>query len=229
MSDLTKKELYDIIQWDVKTWGKCLKFWEQNAKIEAGMNALAIGEREGGLSMWLAKKGLNVTCTDFRDFPQTTKKMHQKYGVDGKITYQEGVDVTDLSRYPDNSFDLVVFKSVIGALTEKVRQKTALNEIHRVLKPGGSLIFAENLKGTQLHVKLRKKFIRWDTYWRYLDLKNDMDLFEKYTDKTFKTTGFMANFGRSEGQRSFLAFWDKLNLWWIPKSWRYVLFGVLVK
>mgnify|MGYP002621168652 CR=1 FL=1 len=229
MSNLTKKELHDIIQWDVKTWSKCLKFWEQNTRIEEGMKALAIGEREGGLSLWLAMKGLKVDCTDYRDFPDTTKSMHVEYGVQANISYQEGVDVTDLSRYPEHSFDIVVFKSVIGALTEKERQKKALNEIYRVLKPGGSLIFAENLKGTKLHVKLRKKFIRWNTYWRYLDLKKDQDLFEKYAKKTFKTAGFLANFGRSEGQRSFLAFWDKLNLWWIPKSWRYVLFGVLEK
>ena len=193
------------------------------------MTVLAIGEREGGLSMWLAKKGLKVTCSDYNDFPETTEKMHQEYGVSDNITYNRGVDVTDLSRYPDNSFDLVVFKSVIGVLSKKERQKIALNEMHRVLKPGGTLIFAENLIGTKLHVWLRKKFIRWNTYWRYLHLKDDMDLFADFSQKTFKTAGFLANFGRSEGQRSFLAFWDRLNLWWIPKKWRYVLFGVLVK
>ncbi|UKN03311.1 class I SAM-dependent methyltransferase [Paracrocinitomix mangrovi] len=228
-SNLSKKELHDIIQWDVKTWSRALNFWEQNADLSAGKTVLAIGEREGGLSLWLAQKGLKVTCTDYNDFPSTTEKMHQDYGVSDLIEYHNKVDVTDLSRYPDNHFDFVVFKSVIGVLSEKDRQQKALDEIYRVLKDGGSLIFAENLKATKLHGWLRKKFIRWNHYWRYLHLKDDMDLFSKFQKRIYKTEGFLSNFGRSEKQRSLLAGFDKSVKWMTPKSWRYVLMGVLTK
>ncbi|MBD3638445.1 MAG: class I SAM-dependent methyltransferase [Crocinitomicaceae bacterium] len=228
-SKLSKKELNDIIQWDVKTWSKALDFWEKYITLKPGMSVLTIGEREGGLSLWLAQKGLEVTCTDYKEFPDTTASMHNEYGVSANIKCESGVDVTDLSRYSDEQFDVVVFKSVIGALSEKERQQQAINEIRRVLKPGGSLLFAENLIGTRLHVALRKRFIRWNTYWRYLHVKKDMDLFEGFSKKFFETKGFAANFGRSEAQRRFLATIDGVVVWLLPKSWRYVLFGVLIK
>lgn len=226
---LTKQELIDIIQWDVKTWGKALPFWEEKASLNSGMTALAVGERGGGLSLWLAKKGIKVTCTDYNDFPDSTEKLHQDYKVSDLISYKSNTDVTDLKQFSDETFDIVVFKSVIGALAEKEKQRQALKEIYRVLKPGGQLIFAENLKGSKLHVKLRKRFVRWNTYWRYLNLKTDMDLFDDFAQKEFKTSGFYATFGRTEKQRNFLAFFDRLIMWKIPKLWRYVLFGVLIK
>jgi ubiquinone/menaquinone biosynthesis C-methylase UbiE len=229
MSKLSRSQLLDIVQWDVKTWSRTLKFWEKHLDFHTGLSVLAIGEREGGLSLWLAKKGLKVNCTDYNAFPESTQKMHLENNVQELISYDQGVDVTDLSRYKEGQFDIVVFKSVIGVLSEKERQKQALDEMRRVLKPGGTLIFAENLLGTRLHVLLRKKFIRWNSYWRYLNLKDDQDLFMDFSVKKFKTTGFTANFGRSEKQRSFLATMDAAVLWVIPKRWRYVLFGVLVK
>ncbi|MEX1000583.1 MAG: class I SAM-dependent methyltransferase [Crocinitomicaceae bacterium] len=228
-SKLSKKELNDIIQWDVKTWSKALPFWEEHADLQPGKKVLAIGEREGGLSLWLAKKGLEVYCTDYNEFPEHTKQMHQKYGVQDQIAYHQPVDATNLSKYPDNHFDIVVFKSVIGALSEKSRQAKAIEEMHRVLKEGGQLLFAENMVGSALHVRLRKKFVKWDKYWRYLRYKEDQDLFDKFSEKNFTTKGFLANFGRSERQRSVLGNIDKALIWGIPRSWRYVLIGVLTK
>ena len=51
-----KEILKDIVQWDIKTWAKALPFWENNFTIKKEMKALAIGEREGGMSLWLALK-----------------------------------------------------------------------------------------------------------------------------------------------------------------------------
>lgn len=226
---LSKKELNDIIQWDIKTWSRALSFWEKNAVLSEGKTVLAIGEREGGLSLWLAKKGLRVVCTDYNEFPETTEKIHQQSGFSDLISYENGVDVTDLSRFHGKQFDFVIFKSVLGALTQKERQLKAMKEMHGVLKPDGQLLFAENMIGTRFHRYLRKKFIRWDTYWRYLRFKQDKDLFKDFRTTKLKTTGFMASLGRSENQRSVLAFFDKGILWAIPYSWRYILFGVLTK
>lgn len=223
-----KTELSDIIQWDVKTWSKCLDFWGNPERFK-NKRVLAIGEREGGLSLYFAKCGAEVVCTDFNEFPEATKAMHQKYGVQDHITYQEGVDATDLSRYANESFDIVVFKSVIGALSTKERQSQAINEMYRLLKVGGELLFAENLMGTKLHGWLRKKFIRWDSYWRYLHLKKDQDLFAEFSEKHQKSVGVFALFGRSEQQRKFLAGLDKGIAWMVPKSWKYVLIGRMIK
>lgn len=224
-----KASLDEIFQWDVKTWSQALPFWEKNVEIKAGLKVLTIGERGGGLALLFAEKGCAVTCTDFNDFPLTTKDLHQKYRVDDQIKYELGVDVCDLSRYSDETFDIVAFKSVLGALSKKEKQQIAFDEMYRVLKPNGTLLFAENLKGSRLHRFLRAKFVKWENYWRYFDLKKDADFYQKYKSKRFKVIGFLATFGRSENQRKVLARFDKLVIRLVPKSWRYVLIGVLRK
>ena len=224
-----KEILKDIVQWDIKTWSMMLTFWEKNFAIKKEMKALAVGEREGGMSLWLALKGVNVTCTDFNDFPEETSQLHKRYKVNEKIAYEKGVDVTDLSMFPENSFDIVVFKSVLGALSKKERQQKAFDEMRRVLKPGGAILFAENSKGSKLHVSLRKKFIKWNSYWRYLDYKKDQDLFAGFSSVKLTTKGFSATFGRSEKQRKVLATFDSVIQPILPSSLNYVIFGVLTK
>ena len=66
-SNLSKKELTDIIQWDVKNWKNALSFWEAHFDIRPGMKVLALGEREGGLSLYFAQLH---TCSGAR---RTTK------------------------------------------------------------------------------------------------------------------------------------------------------------
>lgn len=219
----------EIIAWDVKTWAKVLPFWEENYEIKPGLKVLSIGEREGGISLYFALKGCNVTCTDYRDFPDSIYEFHKKHKVTSKVTYVKNVDVRDLHQFKEGEFDIVVFKSVIGALGDKEHQINAFNEMYRVLKTDGALLFAENLKGTKLHAFLRNKFINWSANWRYIDLAGDALLYEKFRKNYFKTAGFIATFGRTETQRRALATIDSALIWAIPKKWRYVLFGVLVK
>jgi len=228
-NNFSKEEIAKVIQWDVETWKQTLSFWDEHFEIKAGMKVLAIGEREGGLSYYFAKLGCEVVCTDFRDFPEATTGIHEEGGVSDRITYNYKVDVTDLSRYEDESFDIAVFKSVIGVLSTKERQQQAVNELHRVVKKDGALLFAENLASTKLHKYLRRKFVGWDNYWRYLKWPLDLDLFQRFKKKNYKTVGFAANFGRSEGQKRLLAKLDKLTRPITPKKWRYVLFGVAIK
>lgn len=221
----------DIFQWDVKNWSAAITLWEEclESKVRASsdLRALAIGEREGGLSLWMALKGIRVECTDLRDFPGRTKAMHREYGVSNLITYAQQ-DALNLS-YPDASFDAVMFKSVIGALSTKENQQQAIDELYRVLKPGGVLLFAENMQGTRVHRFLRKKFIRWNTYWRYLHPTKDLSLFSKFTQCRFVYHGCWASLGRTEKQRSFLASMDSAFEVAIPKSWRYILVGACEK
>ena len=99
---------------------------------------------------------------------------------------------------------MVVFKSVIGALQTKERQLQAISEMHRVLAPGGLLLFAENLVGSQLHVRLRKRYVRWESSWRYIDIAGDLDLFDAFDEVEFETWGVFGALGRSERQRDLL-------------------------
>ena len=227
MEQISPEDISTIIQWDVKNWSKALNFWEKHTDIKPGLKVLALGEREGGLSLYFAKKGCEVTCSDYNPMPESTQKMHQDKGVSDKITYAK-IDMKSID-FPDDTFDIVVFKSVIGALGNKEDQTKAIKEISRVLKPGGSFLFAENAKGSQLHSFLRKRFIKWGDRWRYIP-KDELEEWKKeFSSGTHSSYGFHGLFGRSERQRRILGSLDKISTPLTPKSWRYIHFGVFVK
>lgn len=167
-SKLSQKEINDIIQWDIKNWSNVLPFWEEHFDFKPESKVLALGEREGGLSLYFSKKGCEVICSDYNPMPDSTKKKHSNYGVSGKISYKQ-IDMKHIE-LPDCSQDVIVFKSVIGALGNKEDQKKALNEIYRVLKPGGIFLFAENMEGSFVHKFLRKRFVSWGERWCYINL-----------------------------------------------------------
>lgn len=220
--------LRDVLQWDVRNWARILPFWEPELDRRAApVQVLAIGEREGGLSLWAALAGHHVICSDLRPMPAATQDLHRQHGVADRITYA-AVDATRMP-FPDASFDLVLFKSVIGALGSKQAQATALGEMHRVLRPGGALLFAENLSGTRLHAFLRRRFVPWDHYWRYLRWPADRDLFSAFTECRFRSFGLLANLGRSEAQRGLLSHADDLLCPVLPVRWRYILAGICIK
>ena len=154
---LDKALLADVFQWDVGTWSKALRVWEAVLAPLPQGRALALGEREGGLSLYLAMHGHRVICSDLSSPEPSARPLHERYQVHPRVAY-EAQDITNI-QHPDNSFDVVMFKSVIGALSTKERQLKALAEIHRVLRPGGVLLFAENLGGSRLHRWMRKRFV----------------------------------------------------------------------
>ncbi len=220
-------QLRDILQWDVRSWARALPLWEKHVSGPKGKSALALGERDGGLSLWLAQHGCQVRCTDLDGPSDRAKELHLRHGVSSLVVY-EAQDATAL-RLPDGQVDIVIFKSVIGALSTKERQQQAIDEMWRVLKPGGVLLFAENLTGTALHRALRRHFIRWDNYWRYLHIPQDLDLFHAFDGVETGTTGFIANLGRNEAQRDLLARFDALVAPLVPSHWRSILYGVAKK
>jgi len=217
----------DVFQWDVLNWSKALPLWRQYLPLGPDLVALTVGEREGGLSLWLATHGVRVTCTDVVEFPPATRALHERHHVPELITYEQA-DATAL-RYPDDAFDIVMFKSVLGDLTTKPRQQRAVDEFRRVLRPRGLLMFAENLTATRLHHILRKRFVRWNANWRYLDLIKDQDLFESFASFDWRAHGFLGLLGRTERQRRFLGRIDGVLSKVVPPSSRYILVGVCRK
>jgi SAM-dependent methyltransferase len=217
----------DVIEWDVRNWSRALSFWQRYLTGDAPRIALAIGERGGGLSLWLASQGIRVVCTDFGVSLEPAKDLHRRHDVSPLVTYAD-LDVTSID-YPDASFDIVVFKSVLGALRTKERQVQAMNEIRRVLRPGGTLLFAENLVGSRLHAWLRSRFVPWDANWRYLDLQGDRDLFDGFGAVEFRTWGVLGLFGRSETQRDLIGLIDDRLSPLVPAGWRYIVFGACVR
>lgn len=225
--ELVKK----IIQWDVKSWSKALFFWEKNVEWDKVKNGLELGGREGGLSLWLALKGKTTLCSDYAiNVQETAGKLHKEYNVTTYINYQD-IDASDIPY--ENHFDVIVFKSIIGGIGRGDNfeiQKKVFREIHKALKPGGKLLFAENLIGSPVHQKLRKRYVDWGNSWRYLSVDELKECLGVFSDYELKTTGFLGTLGRSESQRSFLAtgdrlFWNHVS----PAKWKYIAYGVAQK
>ena len=130
----------EIFEWDIENWSKVLEFWLQNTKLDISRSyALDVGAHNGGISLFLAKHDVKVVCSDLNGPTEKAKQLHLKYGVSDHISYTD-VNVLAIP-FPDNSFDLVTFKSVMGALRCYKNQEKMISEIYRVLKPVGERLF----------------------------------------------------------------------------------------
>jgi SAM-dependent methyltransferase len=220
----------DIIQWDIKSWSKALTYWDNNIDWNNIQNGLELGGHEGGLSLWLALKDKQIVCSDLKDVKSTSEPLHIRYNVTGLIKYQD-IDATNIPY--ENHFDIIVFKSIIGGIGRNNNieiQKKVFKEIYKALKPGGKLLFAENLIASPFHQQLRKKFVNWGSSWRYVSIKEMKEFLMPFSSYEMKTTGVLGTFGRNERQRNLLSTVDQLILNKIcPDNWNYISYGIAEK
>ena len=227
---LRSQQRRDIIQWDIKSWSKAIDFWEVKVDWSKVQTGLELGGREGGLSLWMALKGIRVVCSDLESVEPTARPLHEKYNISNLVRYQD-IDATNIPY--ENHFDIIVFKSIIGGIGRDghpERQRKTFSEIYKALKPGGKLLFAENLIASPLHQQLRKKFVTWGDSWRYLTISELSTYLKDFSDVQIQSTGFLSALGRSENQRSFFSSIDELLLNKIlPENWKYIAYGIAEK
>ncbi|MEZ4890454.1 MAG: methyltransferase domain-containing protein [Crocinitomicaceae bacterium] len=226
-----KRELAkDIIQWDIKSWSKALRYWESQIDWGKIKNGLELGGREGGLSLWLALKEKDVVCSDLKDVQKSAEKLHIRHNVTSRIIYQD-IDATNIPY--ENYFDIIVFKSIIGGIGRNDKhenQQQVFKEIYKALKPGGKLLFAENLIASPFHQQLRKRFVNWGSSWRYVSIEEMKDFLKDFSSIKMQTTGVLGTFGRNEIQRNLLSTVDELILNKVcPNNWKYIAYGVAEK
>lgn len=82
---MNKQTIQDIIQWDEQSWLEALRFWEDEVRFNSDMQALELGGRQGGLSLWLALKGIQATRSDLEKVEEPASILHEKY-ADGDIS-----------------------------------------------------------------------------------------------------------------------------------------------
>jgi SAM-dependent methyltransferase len=221
-------KLADYIEWDVPNWAQALDFWRAHTAHDLSRaSVLEIGCGSGGLSLWFAQQGARVTCSDIHGPQEKARRKHAASGVEGLIRY-EAVDATNIP-YRDE-FDLVVFKSMLGGIPTKEAQAVAIREMHKALKPGGELLFAENLTASPLHRFLRHRYVKWGREWRYVTMAEMLEFLAPFSRVKTRTLGFAGTFGRSEKQRNALGLCDRVLFnRLVPRRWRYILLGVAGK
>lgn len=219
----------DFIIWDTVNWSRAIQFWEKHVPLsDMKLNCLELGSNQGGLSLWLRTLGHNAICSDLSTPEETASAYHTRFGIND-ITY-EAIDATKIP-YKDH-FDIITFKSMLGGASrggKDENKKIVLEQIHKALKPGGKLLFAENLEASAMHRFLRKRFIKWGQDWNYLKYREVEELFTDFKDVKFITVGFFGAFGRNESQRKFLGHIDSLLSFLIPKGCKYILIGIAIK
>lgn len=220
----------DIIEWDIGSWKKTIFYWETKLNLrEKEYSCLELGSRRGGLSLWLSTLGNKVICSDLESPEDLAIGLHKKYNCEERISYQS-IDATNIPY--TNQFDIVIFKSILGGISRNGKnelKKKAIDEIYSCLKPGGKLLFAENLEASVFHRLMRKFFVKWGAYWNYLKYEEIDELFQPFTKVKYETAGYFAAFGRSERQRSLLCKIDNFFHRLIPSKNKYIVLGIAEK
>ena len=217
----------DVLVWDVCTWSVAVDFWDDVLpQTDSPLRCLEIGAGPGGPSLWLALRGHRVVCSNLKNAQVMASPLHEKYGVSANIEYRD-IDATDIPY--ENHFDVVIFKSVLGGVG--LRQTEAVTQILKSLKPGGRLLFAENIRGTIFHRVARSVAYKIrGTSWRYPTFAQMTELLRDFSTAEVRSTGVLAMFGTSESMRLALATVDDRLINKIaPRSWKYVSYGAATK
>lgn len=226
----------DILGWDVASWTPALAFLDAHLPCGGGgLRALELGcGTNGGLSLWLALRGFEVVCSAFNPrfegVSPEARAAHSKFGVEGVVQYEE-VDATAIPYR--SAFDVVCFKSVLGGIVREGDLSVVrgvLEQVRDALRPGGVLVFAENLEATRIHAQLRRRFGSGRDNWRYFEVAELAELLTRFASFEYETFGVLGCFGRNEAQRRFLAGVERvLPRMLFPASSRYILAGVAKK
>lgn len=195
IKDLKKRfPIEDIIEWDVQNWSELMVYWYPILQqLPKDKKVLAIGERSGGLSLWLALLGFDVLCTDIEDISLRASILHKKYNVTDKISYHV-LDVVNETGFT-GEFDVIIAKSVLGGVkanrsdpnTRGADTRTkAVKNIHRMLKQDGYFFSAENIAGNQL-MRSARKALGKNRSWGYISYTELKEMFSCFNSSEIKT------------------------------------------
>ena len=114
---------------ELPAWERLMKkiVWAQLGDIE-GKYILDFGSGEGVTANHFAKDNQVIAV-------EPSDEMLSERWQDYEYTQVQG-DVSSLSQFEDNTFDMIICHNVLEYIDDKEK---VINELHRVLKPGGVL------------------------------------------------------------------------------------------
>jgi ubiquinone/menaquinone biosynthesis C-methylase UbiE len=143
MSRLTPEDLAPIDQFHIRGRTATLEL-ARAAGLDATKRVLDVGSGVGGTSRCLAKEfGCRVTGIDLTDeYCRAAAMLSARTGLAHLVDFRQG-DATELP-FDDRTFDVVWTEHVAMNIPDKAR---LYKEMHRVLKPGGTLAIYDVLAG----------------------------------------------------------------------------------
>ena len=143
LNRLTPEDLAPIDQFHIRGRTATLEL-ARAAGLDAAKHVLDIGSGVGGTARCLAKEfGCRVTGIDLTtEYCRAAAMLSAKTGLAHLVDYRQG-DATQLP-FDDQTFDVVWTEHVAMNIPDKTR---LYKEMHRVLKPGGTLAIYDVLAG----------------------------------------------------------------------------------
>ena len=140
---LTPEDLAPIDEFHIRGRAATLEL-ARVANVDSTKRVLDVGSGIGGTSRCLAREfGCHVTGIDLTDeYCRAAAMLSARIGLAELVDYRQG-DATSLP-FPDHSFDIVWTEHVAMNISDK---PGLYGEMHRVLKPGGTLAIYDILAG----------------------------------------------------------------------------------
>jgi ubiquinone/menaquinone biosynthesis C-methylase UbiE len=113
-------------------------------EVPTGAHVLEIGCGTGELAQLLAERGLTVEGFDRSPamIAVAEERVHEQ-GLEKQVTVRQ-MGVEGMDELPDRGFDAVVATLVLSELSDGER-RYALQHAHRVLRPGGAIVMADEV------------------------------------------------------------------------------------
>ena len=156
--------------------------------LQEGDKILDIGAGAGEYSLYFARKGYKVSALELAD--ANIAAFRKKLTPEDHIDLVQG-NALDLSRYAENSFDIVLLFGPLYHLENEADKQNCISEAKRVCKNGGKIFFA---------------FISNDFVF-LTELAYNVNYFSSgdYDKKTFKLNNFPFVFHTVDAARALLA------------------------
>ncbi len=129
------------------------------SNIKAGDRVLDVGCGTGALALQAAKRGSNVKAIDINPgMLDIARSKAEAARLLQNITFEE-MGVAELGREEDRSYDAVMSGLCLSELTEE-ELNFAVNEVVRILKPGGLFLVADEVRPHSFLRRLFQGFFR---------------------------------------------------------------------